>query len=657
MFCTLFLCGALLGADPDLSSPKAVTDFSAYETARRTIGRDPDAHVRLALWCESHGLRSERMKHLALAVMYDPSHALARGLLGMVSYQGKWGPPGDVGLKIDRDPAYREAMREYLDRRARTGDKADAQLKLAAWCEEKGLKPQAITHYEQVIQLDPTREAAWKHLGFKKQGNRWVKPDQAAAEKQDAERQKLADKHWRPILEKLRDDLRSKDSQRRARADAALADVNDPRAVPMISRLFLFGSEGSQIAAISMLSHIEGPAATSGLAALAIFSPRPDVQRRAAQSLNQRDLRDIMNRLIGLIRKPFKYQVRPVSGPGSTGVLFVEGEKFNIQRVYRSMPINLSSMPSGAQSLSAAINSGASSSVSPLALENQLAFPANNGVDPFELLAAQVRSSGLSSADVQAGIRQLERVREANTSLQQGLVQDVLAIEAVNAQINQVNERILPIIEAASGQRIGVEPEKWKGWWSDQLGYQFQASQPTTKPTFTDFVDATSSWSASLECFGRGTLVHAAGGTRPIETIQAGDRVLSQNTSTGVLSYQPVMVVHRTASAGTFRITLDGDTITATGIHRFWKAGQGWTMARDLKAGDRLRIPGGLVEVRSVAGDKNQTVFNLDVAENHDFFVGRQGILVHDSNFVKPVPEPFDAPEDLAVITPSAKVR
>jgi Pretoxin HINT domain len=215
----------------------------------------------------------------------------------------------------------------------------------------------------------------------------------------------------------------------------------------------------------------------------------------------------------------------------------------------------------------------------------------------------------------------------------------------------------LPIIEAASGQRIGVEPEKWKGWWSDQLGYQFQASQPTTKPTFTDFVDATSSWSASLECFGRGTLVHAAGDPRAIETIQAGDRVLSQNTSTGVLSYQPVMAVHRTASAGTIRITLDGDTITATGIHRFWKAGQGWTMARDLKAGDRLRIPGGLVEVRSVAGDKNQTVFNLDVAENRDFFVGGQGILVHDSNFVKPVPEPFDAPEELAVITPSAKVR
>ena len=43
----------------------------------------------------------------------------------------------------------------------------------------------------------------------------------------------------------------------------------------MIWALFIFGSEGSQIAAIAMLGQIEGPAASNALAALAIFSPRP----------------------------------------------------------------------------------------------------------------------------------------------------------------------------------------------------------------------------------------------------------------------------------------------------------------------------------------------------------------------------------------------
>jgi hypothetical protein len=114
------------------------------------------------------------------------------------------------------------------------------------------------------------------------------------------------------------------------------------------------------------------------------------------------------------------------------------------------------------------------------------------------------------------------------------------------------------------------------------------------------------------------------------------------------------MAVHRTASAGTFRIAVDGDTIIATGIHRFWKAGKGWAMARDLKTGDRLRMPGGMVEVRSVESDKNQTVYNLDVAENRDFFVGRHGVLVHDSNFVRPVSDPFDVPAEVVVAIATA---
>src|SRR5205823_4762572 len=95
-------------------------DRSAYETAETDAGHDAKAHVRLALWCEAHGLTSERMKHLALAVLYDPSNALARGLMGLVAYQGKWERPEVVGRRIEEDPARRELIREYLDRRAQT---------------------------------------------------------------------------------------------------------------------------------------------------------------------------------------------------------------------------------------------------------------------------------------------------------------------------------------------------------------------------------------------------------------------------------------------------------------------------------------------------------------------------------------------------------
>src|SRR5260370_25050289 len=103
--------------DGALSAPKGSAERAAYEEAQAKAGRDAKAHVRLALWCESHGLAAERMKHLALAVLYDPSNALARGLMGVVAYQGRWERPEAVGQRIQDDPAGRALVREYLDRR------------------------------------------------------------------------------------------------------------------------------------------------------------------------------------------------------------------------------------------------------------------------------------------------------------------------------------------------------------------------------------------------------------------------------------------------------------------------------------------------------------------------------------------------------------
>src|SRR5205085_8011420 len=145
-------------------------------------------------------------------------------------------------------------------------------------------------------------------------------------------------------------------------------------------------------------------------------------------------------------------------------------------------------------------------------------------------------------------------------------------------------------------------------------------------------------------CFAAGTRVLTLDGPRAIESIRVGDRVLSQDTTTGLLTFQPVVAVHRNDPQPTLRVTLDDETIVATGIHRFWKAGKGWTMARDLKAGDRLRVIGGTIEVRAIEADATQPVYNLDVAENRDFFAGTKDLLVHDFSFVQPVLAPFDRP-------------
>src|SRR4051812_23729259 len=82
MLRVVMLCTGLLGAPPAEVAPAptpTAEDRKAYEAASQGAGRDAAAHVRLALWCEEHGLDAERLKHLAIAVITDPANTAARG--------------------------------------------------------------------------------------------------------------------------------------------------------------------------------------------------------------------------------------------------------------------------------------------------------------------------------------------------------------------------------------------------------------------------------------------------------------------------------------------------------------------------------------------------------------------------------------------------
>jgi Pretoxin HINT domain len=150
-------------------------------------------------------------------------------------------------------------------------------------------------------------------------------------------------------------------------------------------------------------------------------------------------------------------------------------------------------------------------------------------------------------------------------------------------------------------------------------------------------------FSVHHSCFGGGTLVRTLDDQRPIETIRMGDQVLTQNPKTGALEYHAVVTAFHNPPNATLRIEFDHDSIVVTGIHRLWRAGQGWVMARELKMGDTLRTLGGTVEVKSIKEDKTRRVYNLKVADGESFFAGSSGILAHDNSLINPVPEPFDA--------------
>jgi hypothetical protein len=110
------------------------------------------------------------------------------------------------------------------------------------------------------------------------------------------------------------------------------------------------------------------------------------------------------------------------------------------------------------------------------------------------------------------------------------------------------------------------------------------------------------------------------------------------------LTYEPILVVHHNAPGKTLRLVFDtGETLLPSIYHRFWRAGQGWAIARDLKAGDVIRTLGGRAQIETIAPGPVEPLYNLDVAGSRTFFVGIQGVLVHDNTLPAVRGTPFDA--------------
>ena len=703
-------------ADP--TSPPNVAQ--TYQEARAKAGRSPDDQVKLALWCEAHGLTAERLNHLTLAVLADPKNAAARGLMGLVFHDGRWLRPEALAERLKADQDHAAALKEYAEKRLKAAYTADAQWALGVWCDEHGLKDQARAHLTAVVRLDPTRENAWKRLGYKKHEGRWITDGQLTAEKAEVEAQKAADKKWKSLLEKYKAMLDQ--PSKREEAEAALAEITDPRAVPSIGRVFA-ASESTQARAVQLLGQIDAPSASKALAFLAVFGKSAEARRAASESLRGRDPREYANLLIAMIQKPIKFEVKSVGGPGSPGELYVEGQKANFRRLYSptspfqpgdTIVIDQYGQPVirrllsfyayslGGRAFNPRILTGLSSSyednytsqsfgMGSLASFGQ--FQNQDTVGAIEALAkgGQLPSGPATSRSTANSARQTPRlpgtgasagprdfasetladiplaqaVAESERSTlvsQQQLASDVAALENSNKSVVETNDRVNSILNNATGQNLPADRTTWERWWVNILGYAFVTGQTTTNPTFVEVVPSgyvpqitpniiTSTLGVSgISCFGAGTPVRTIDGIRPIESLRVGDRVLTQSTATGALGYRPILVVHHNPPSPTFRITLKGEPIISSHFHRFWLAGRGWVMARDLKPGDPVRTLGGIAPVESVEADKVQLVYNLDIADDADFFAGQIGALVHDNTLPDPRLTPFDAaPAPVAV--------
>jgi hypothetical protein len=142
-----------------------------------------------------------------------------------------------------------------------------------------------------------------------------------------------------------------------------------------------------------------------------------------------------------------------------------------------------------------------------------------------------------------------------------------------------------------------------------------------------------------LRCFVEGTLVKAQAGEVPIEQIKIGDLVWSLNEQSGQKELKEVLELFRIEGASQLIWLLIGnDTILTTPEHPFYIRNH-WITAENLHVGDTLTTfesSFGLFVSEKVWIDTLVTVYNFKVADNHDYFVGKEGVLVHNADYKTP---------------------
>jgi len=657
----LFLVAPLPASLSNSSPASIAAALKAYEGRKAKAGAGASAQVELALWCEANGLKAERTKHLNRAVLTEPKSALARGLLGQVEFKGRWDDPDGVRAKILADESLTRKLAEYNRRRAelaardrrdvlesakearKNGQYALAEskqfwyarktapehVKLGLWCEQNGLKAEAIAHFTQAVVLDPYRDATWKHLGYVKQDGRWVSREQAEAERVDAAAQQKADRYWEPVLRRWRTWLGEK--LRTEEARTRLAKLNEPRAAASVVRVFGSGGESDQIIALEILGRIESAVSTRHIAGLAVFSPSAKVRYMATQAVQRREPRDYVGDLVDRIRSPMKYEVQPVRGPGSRGALCIETSRYKLLRTYDAPPaFQLDGSFFGYV--------GYDANGLPVVIRGR------------ELESMAKKTPALQAADLAAlEARTQQLLLAANVwaeDAQKRLIADIDTIETQNAAIVADDPRIARVLKAAADAPADLNDDDeigWHKWWFDRLGYTYETPAPAKPEILVNVSPDYPPPPQVYSCFAAGTPVRTRDGRKPIETLLVGDQVLAQDVTTGSLGFHPVTVVHHNAPSTTIRLALDnGDTLVASVYHRFWRAGIGWKMARELKSGDTLRTFTGLARIVSAEPGAVVPVYNLDVAGARTFFVGNHDALVHDNTLPDPRQKPFD---------------
>ena len=145
--------------------------------------------------------------------------------------------------------------------------------------------------------------------------------------------------------------------------------------------------------------------------------------------------------------------------------------------------------------------------------------------------------------------------------------------------------------------------------------------------------DAVAATRRDLGCasFVAGTPVLLPDGARAIEQIRKGDQVLSRDDVAWSEAAQSVTETLTRLAPDIWELRTEFETYKLTDNHPLWVQGKGWTQTKDVTNADVLSSRSGDVRVLSnqPRGESAQ-VFNFKVDNTPSYFVGEQGLWVHN---------------------------
>ncbi len=163
------------------------------------------------------------------------------------------------------------------------------------------------------------------------------------------------------------------------------------------------------------------------------------------------------------------------------------------------------------------------------------------------------------------------------------------------------------------------------------------------KPSTTQKPSATVISTTNDSCFLKGTSITTQEGYKNIEDIKVGDMVLSYNEEKGVNEFSRVndTFIHDNVLSDLYTLTIEGVDLQVTAIHNFYikriedgKEIYDYIAAEDLKVGDQVRYSNGTYHTIEKIIDYYQrdTYYDIEVDNNHNYYVSEQKILVHNKS-------------------------